>query len=447
MDLSPSPPAVATTIGSAARSLFSVRSPVVLLIAGVATIALRAPWLLARPRFWAEEATVYFRQAFELPWLEALVRPHLGYFSLFNNLTAVAAAHCVPLAHAPLVTTLSALVVQAVPVVLIAWGRGPLLTTPLRRALCLAIVLLSPPSEEVWLNTINSQFHFGVAAALIVFDERNGSRAWVAFKFVVLALGGLTGPVAVMVAPMAALWALRTRSRVAFVAAAVLAATAIFQAVVMKWGPTYEAMPPRTPSSLTLMPVVFVARVWGESWLGESARPLLQLVRTAWSAGHTFPLALGSLAAVLTLSTWAALKSPGRTLTGLLLLTSAGMTVVAVWGAVGTDKSELLATFNGGRYFYLPGILWKLALLSAIALPFERTFRWAHALPVGVLGASLALNAFHYPGQMGRDGTWPNWRNEVTAWRENPARALYVWPPGWGVQLPAPGHGAPGGVP
>ena len=54
----------------------------------VLVVSARAPILLHHPRFWAEEAVVYFRSAWERPWPVALVTPHNGYISLFGS-------HCV----------------------------------------------------------------------------------------------------------------------------------------------------------------------------------------------------------------------------------------------------------------------------------------------------------------------------------------------------------------
>lgn len=59
----------------------AVPAPVVAaaLIAFAAAVCLRDPALVTSPRFYAEEASVYFQHAATHPAAESLVTPHLGY--------------------------------------------------------------------------------------------------------------------------------------------------------------------------------------------------------------------------------------------------------------------------------------------------------------------------------------------------------------------------------
>ena len=71
------------------------------------------------PRFWAEEGVVFFSFARSHTLIQALLQPHLGYYSLFSNLAAIIAAKFTPLKNAPLATTLCAFLAQGLPLVLI----------------------------------------------------------------------------------------------------------------------------------------------------------------------------------------------------------------------------------------------------------------------------------------------------------------------------------------
>src|SRR4051812_38306380 len=83
--------------------------PALLLLCALPIVAaLRTPHLLHTGRFWAEEATVYFRDAALSTWYDALLAPRMGYFSAWNKLAAAA----VPLEWAPLATVYAALAVQ-----------------------------------------------------------------------------------------------------------------------------------------------------------------------------------------------------------------------------------------------------------------------------------------------------------------------------------------------
>ena len=90
-------------------------------VVAAATLA-RRPELLAEPRFWAEEGVLYFASAFNLPWREALLGVHQGYFSFFANTAALIAAATVEIEWAPLVTTLFGLFAQLTPFAMILWG-------------------------------------------------------------------------------------------------------------------------------------------------------------------------------------------------------------------------------------------------------------------------------------------------------------------------------------
>src|SRR5690349_9841021 len=95
-------------------------------LAAAGLIIARAPALFSAPRLWAEEGTRYFPTAFHKGWLPSLLQVQHGYYALWPNLAATLAARLVPLASAPLVTTLFAFAAQLMPVALILWGRGPL---------------------------------------------------------------------------------------------------------------------------------------------------------------------------------------------------------------------------------------------------------------------------------------------------------------------------------
>ena len=58
----------------------------VLLAGAAAALVLRVPEVVLEPRFWAEEARVYFVYALNNPAGSALLAPHQGYYSLVPNL-------------------------------------------------------------------------------------------------------------------------------------------------------------------------------------------------------------------------------------------------------------------------------------------------------------------------------------------------------------------------
>jgi hypothetical protein len=167
---------------------------VVVWFAAVLAIALRAPALWSHPRFWAEEGAIYFADAFNLPWYDSLFAPHFGYYSLFANGTALVAARLAPLEHAPLVTLIAALAVQALPVALILLSRAPLWRSWASALTGVVMVSFLPISTaELWLNTINSQFYLALCTFLVLLEEEPADTPGRRFTHrAVLLLGGLT---------------------------------------------------------------------------------------------------------------------------------------------------------------------------------------------------------------------------------------------------------------
>jgi hypothetical protein len=118
------------------------------------------------PRLWAEEGTVYLQSALEMGSWRSLFVPHLGYYSLFNNLVAFVASRA-GLEHAAAITTYSSLII------FVATASLPFLLPSKYwdstwKKVLLTIFLLVMPTGEIWLNTINCQFFFAYGTFLIL---------------------------------------------------------------------------------------------------------------------------------------------------------------------------------------------------------------------------------------------------------------------------------------
>lgn len=99
-------------------SAVSAKATIWVLLAVGLLIFLRAPNLFLDPRFWAEEAFVYFAKAQQSSALEAVFARHMGYFSFFANIGGLVASY-VPMERAPYVTLIMSFGAQLLPVSLI----------------------------------------------------------------------------------------------------------------------------------------------------------------------------------------------------------------------------------------------------------------------------------------------------------------------------------------
>ncbi|QTL03295.1 hypothetical protein J5J86_21540 [Aquabacter sp. L1I39] len=393
----------------------------------------RTPHILMDGRLFAEEGVIYFRDAVAGSWWDALLAPRVGYYSAFNKLAALAAS-VVPLEGAARVTTWCALAVQLSVVWIVARSDafGPLWG----RALAALVPIVAVPSAEVWLNTINSQFHLAVGTAVLLATGRAALPSAVRLAFLLLA--GATGPVSVALAPLFALKALRSRTGQDMREAALLCALALVQAVLMI-RVLAEGERGGGLSVLAMLSAIGVKNL-ALPWLGDAAGE----VGAVLLAGSRLAKALAAagLAAFAALLAVTVLRTPAsRWLAAAALLVA----LVSYAGALGKDPWILLIPAAAGRYAYAPNALMGLALIAAMAGMAERRRAWRPLRPVaGVLALWMLACGFFQYWNVEPFFSGPSWRAEVTAWRADPARErLALWPPPWFLPLPHPAPAAP----
>lgn len=375
-----------------------------LLLLAAAAIVLRVPGLVLEPRFWAEEARVYFVHALSAGPLDALAAPHQGYYSLVPNL-ATWLATLVPLEMAPAVTTAVALAVQFLPALIVATSPAPWADGPLRRVSAVLVVLLVGAAGELHANTANSQFHLALAAGLVYLDfavELPGRRRRALLA--VLLLAGLTGVQAILLAPVFAWRWWHDRRPADAAAAVVLGLCLALQAAVVLTAPAEADR--------------FATGIDPARALGRAAERLAKGLLVYPVAGglgpKTLDLPLGwLLAAVGGIGVTAAIVAQAAILRhgpGRDLLAAAWL--VAAVSFVGSRRMA-----GGDRYLALPAVLVVLAIL-AVALDRRQARPVRLAAAMAVASAILA-NAWLYLPRTAEawDPAWPVWRDEVAAWR------------------------------
>lgn len=182
-------------------------------IALVVTLALtlvflRNPAVVLSPRFLAEEADMFFANAWYLPGAEALwnnLTTRLGYLNLFPIVSTWLAAKLVQPEHAAAATLVMIGAVQVSIMFLALAGPRRVLATPLQRTMAAVAILYFPYHTgvlEVWLSAMNAPVHFGVAGLLILLsDEARESRGTRWTSRGLLLAGALTGPYTLLLAP------------------------------------------------------------------------------------------------------------------------------------------------------------------------------------------------------------------------------------------------------
>ncbi len=410
----------------AAGDAFAGRTRLCLLalLAFAALVVLRDPGLIYPGRLWAEEGAVHFRRAF-------LERPPVG-----NAVSAFAcrlAVHALPVEWAPVCTGLVALVLQLVPAALLLWSRIPALGRVPHRLAALGLLLLTQPSQDLWLNTIHSKFFLFIGAGVILVSAPGGRGAHLA-RLATLVLASVSIVPALLLPWFMANYLLdrQPHRRDELLAMALPAMAGL---LLLGW-PSREGDTFWTALAATL----FV-----KQWV----LPLAGSGTTTWLCEHILEhrLYASLTAALVALLPYglvgAALLRWGRR-EALLLFTASVFTAgFSFLKSVEAryPMEDMLAThlsaFWCGRYYFGPNVLLAWALLmpvraGAAALPGAIGYRRVTGFLAVLL---LVMGAAAYGDKQAAFFSGPAWRDEVAAWRRNPQHEIQLWPHPWVMRL------------
>ncbi len=395
-----------------------------LLYAGL--VLLRMPKIVLKGRFWAEEGAVFFANAWTLDPLHALAVPVGGYLNLVANGATLAARWLVPVANAPYLTIAVALVFQLVPPLILLAARDAWLQPWPVRLAGVALLLVVPGSDEIWLQTLHCQFELTVACGLILaLEVPRGGR--MAFALGLLVLAPLCGPGAIALTPLFLLRALldRTPGR-ALHFAALASGSAVQMIGFFSLG---------TDRGYTLDPGAILSVVTVKNLMVpftgiDATAGRVAALQTAVAAGHVPLLAIAAPLVVfggLTVVIWRAGNRPAF----WLLAAAAAAALSAYIGAL-DGTLALIHPRAGARYAFVPLSLTALSVL-ALAAGRHPFWRW----PAAAICAWLLIvgtRAYTTPWQPVSDG--PSWHEQVALWHADPAYVMRLWPAPWTLTLP-----------
>jgi hypothetical protein len=402
-----------------------------------AAIVLRDPYLLAHPRFWAEEGTSYFQSALSHSVLGGLLNvtaaPHNPYFHAVPQISTVLAAHLSPLERAPLVTTLSwALVLYGVELVAV-YSRAELMDPlPVRLSVIVA-PLLAVGAAENWGNTLGAHFYADVALLLLLLEAprvegRRRAAGLVAFVFF-----AFITPSAFLVAPAAvALCASSWKARRGYAIA--LGASLLLQVLVRTTG----GFPGRTLLVSAALPHVFVAKLLLWPFFGASVANAYGAWALALSEGRflafAFAVAIVGGAIFVAAARWGARDESARVLLFTWLAAAGGYLFLGL----GVERGHLASVYNGGRYAFLPSMI-AVMFLAHVVWGMQGNTRRSKVLFGVALAAALVVGVAEYPFPPGVETFMhgPRWLPEVKKFRSDPTYdRLQIAPAGWAVTVP-----------
>jgi hypothetical protein len=404
-----------------------------ILAASLVFLLLRTPSALLHGYLFAEEGTVYLRYAWDAPIMRALLAPHQSYYSLYPNVCGVIAARLLQPEAAALFFAWSALAIQLLLVVVLL--RCELFTTTARKAAAVAVCLLTVPTINVALSTINAQFFLTLCTAVILMSAATRLRV---FRGSVLVLAGLTGVTSCILTPFAIWFAIRERSRDRAVQAALLVACMIPQALVVLHMSHLQSRSLTPHSSLPFLLGAYLVNgplfQFFTRWSGNvECRVLLSPRLSHWSG---MLWAISEIAAVVGLALLAWIISRGGTAARKLGAMALFSLVIGLSGAL--PHNEQLMCDSGARYFFLGNVLLALALVVATASRSERRWsgRMVRPLIACVLVSGLAdiVILWKHPPYI------EDWRTQVAQWRQDPSRPIRIAPEAWPRVVLAPHH-------
>ena len=386
--------AAALDLAAACAAPASLANAAAAALIAVALLLFRAPDVLKSPQMFGENGSVLWLDH-HLLGLAALLKPYPDYLNSMGRIGAAIAASFSP-ASAPRVYMLIAAAG-------VAWAAATAAAAApnVRMGLLLAagLLLVPHPSGEVFGSVIHLMWIMGPVLGLLLCLPPSATMLGRCNQFLFAAAASLTGPFAIIMAPMALLRFWRYRDALPAMA---LIGAAIQLAIIV----SHFAPPPGSDNA----PLHLAGTVLSRSLLQGS---------------------LGTIAS-LALIIVSLLICRQRELRAGLLLLAVG-TLLGTWVKFLPVSHILDHPFNGSRYFFVPlvALFW-----CAISLCFSGR------RPAAIGIAWLAILAVTYPtGSFVRpplpDYHWSAYAGDIG----RRAVVIPIPPDGWSVAVPAPATG------
>jgi hypothetical protein len=351
---------------------------------------------------------------------------HSGYFDVFTNAGTWLAAQ-VPIARAPLVTVwLSFGVIASLLWVTLYWSSTLLPSIGARITAAVLLIVGTLAMPEAWLNTLEAQVYLALLAVLLLFVElRRLSRIQFVFGAIVLAVAGLSGVYADLLAPFFIWRAVKERTRRSIVYAAVSGVSAAIQLAVV----VHLRFSGQTGGSKLGIhrPGTIARDIASYHVVGFVSGPVN--AGTLHSHAQSFfgfgALAGGALVVIAVLGVLLARAADRR-----IALVLAGVFLIEELGV------NIGAGFATGRFAVVPiGIL--------ILMLVHLTFTGRNGLQIIGVGMCAVVFVFglstfwtYQPSNLRCRGC-PDWAQEVQRWHDGASTRLDIWPyPTWYIAVP-----------
>lgn len=385
----------------------------------------RRPETITEPQFWAEDGKYWFADAYNHGPFEHLFYLYGGYFVPLYRVVA-SASLLLPFDLAPLFFNVVALAIMLLPLVLLNSSRLKHIIPYRSLALVISFMYIAVPNgAEVFANLTNIQWHLGFASLLVLLAQKSTALKWRIFDVGVLVATGLSGPLVIMLFPIAFFLWWRSRKPAQLVNVAVLGFMSVIQGICIFILSSLDRVGGQPDADLLNFIKMIVGQVFTGGLLGQKYVDLFY--------GHTWALVM-LLVVGLSLVAYAVIKGPmWLKLFNAYSLILIGSMLMSLRPTPDFDTWWGLTNPGGGqRYWYIPILMWLATLLWIALAARQKVFKAVASL------ALLALLVIGIP-QGWRIAPFPdlNFPYHAQQFEDLPRGAQYSVPinPGWEMTL------------
>jgi hypothetical protein len=320
------------------------------LLVGLCILISRKPDILFNAQFWAEDGRYWYAEAYN-NGLRSLLYTYGGYFVFVYHAIALLSLP-LPLHLAPVFFNLFATCIQLLPLLLINSSR--LLYVFRYRTIALVssfLYLLVVNADEVFGNLTNIQWHLGVAAFLVLIAKRPTRIYWKFFDYGILLALGLSGPLPILLLPIAGYLWFSQRLQHQKINLLILSVLSMVQVVIIFFLSSYERLGSRPDFHLLSLVKMIVGQIYTGGLLGMDRVGLFYEQPVAlWGV---FILGSGLVGYAL---------FKGALWLKLMIIFSGGLFVSMLFSLRKVPEFDVwwgLSNPGGGqRYWYIPILTW-----------------------------------------------------------------------------------------
>jgi len=384
-------------------------------------------------RLWAEEGVIYLKNALTEPWYNAwfalIPQEHAAYINLSAGLATWIAFKLGGLLYAPAITVTIALFIQCLPPFIIITHKFPWKNSLAVSIAAVSICALVPVSGEVWLNTIESQMHLALAAALILAAPI--ADGWLLnLDLLILILAVFSGPGTSILLPLYIVRTYFERRR-----GRIIQLSVIFIGFAVQISMYLTHLYAARGFSLTPIDIISISSLHTIvlPFGGLGLARYMSVTIAAINSQNTGLIIVVSLFIMFYLIA-ALLAMKWRDISlGFLVAASAVCGTVFFAGALTDSYSNMLHLSYDGRYAFVPEVL-NCLIIAYIAS--RGKFFAIKMLSTLLLSWIIVIGISDYRSDNIMFARGPSWDKQIGIWYKNNDYALKIWPYGWKLKIP-----------